>query len=319
MERNIFYILGIEICVKKSNILDEKTDAIVNPANVLLKMGGGLARKMKEKGGEIIEKEAIKYGKINPGDAIFTNAGDLTNKYIIHTATVDENFKTNYEIIRNCMKNTYKLAEKLNIKSISFPALGCGTGKLKSEKVAEIMIEETLKYLSGKFELEKINFVIYKKRDYENFVSVFEKYLKNLTKKTYKNPIPTVDIIIEYKEGIVLIERKNYPFGWAIPGGFVEYGESCEETAIREAKEETGLDIENLKQFKTYSAPGRDPRFHTISTVFIAKGKGNLKSGDDAKNAGIFNKNNLPDNIAFDHRNIIEEYFKFRINKLRSS
>ncbi|MCM8784915.1 MAG: NUDIX hydrolase [Candidatus Omnitrophica bacterium] len=144
-----------------------------------------------------------------------------------------------------------------------------------------------------------------------------------MTKKTYKNPIPTVDIIIEYGDGIVLIERKNYPFGWAIPGGFVEYGESCEQTAIREAKEETGLDIYNLKQFKTYSKPGRDPRFHTISTVFTAKGKGVLKSGDDAKNAKIFNKDNLPENIAFDHRNIIEEYFEsmklrsYEVKKLR--
>ncbi|MCS7180432.1 MAG: NUDIX hydrolase, partial [bacterium] len=111
---------------------------------------------------------------------------------------------------------------------------------------------------------------------------------------------------------IVLIERKNYPFGWAIPGGFVEYGESCEETAIREAKEETGLDVEDLKQFKTYSRPGRDPRFHTISTVFIAKGKGNLKSGDDAKNASIFNRENLPKYMAFDHKKILIDYYKHK-------
>ncbi|MCM8818405.1 MAG: NUDIX hydrolase [Candidatus Omnitrophica bacterium] len=126
--------------------------------------------------------------------------------------------------------------------------------------------------------------------------------------------MPTVDIIIEYENGIVLVKRKNYPFGWAIPGGFVEYGESCEQTAIREAKEETGLDIEDLQQFKTYSKPDRDPRFHTITTCFVAKGKGILKGGDDAEKAKVFNKKNLPDNIAFDHRDIIEEYF----NKLRS-
>ncbi len=128
----------------------------------------------------------------------------------------------------------------------------------------------------------------------------------------YVNPIPTVDIIIEYKNGIVLIERKNFPFGWAIPGGFVDYGESLEEAAIREAKEETNLDVELICQLHTYSSPDRDPRQHTISTVFIAKGKGELKGKDDAKNAKIFTKRNLPENIAFDHEEILNDYFKFK-------
>ena len=126
----------------------------------------------------------------------------------------------------------------------------------------------------------------------------------------YKNPVPTVDIIIEYNHGIVLIERKNYPYGWAIPGGFVDYGESLETAAIREAKEETNLDIELTCQLHTYSSPNRDPRQHTISTVFIAKGRGLLKPRDDAKNAHVFTKDTLPENIAFDHREILNDYFK---------
>ena len=126
----------------------------------------------------------------------------------------------------------------------------------------------------------------------------------------YKNPIPTVDIIIEYKKGIVLINRRNFPFGWAIPGGFVDYGESLEQAAIREAKEETNLDITLTTQLHTYSSPDRDPRQHTISTVFTAIGKGELKGKDDALEAEIFYKNNLPDNIAFDHRKILYDYFK---------
>ena len=130
--------------------------------------------------------------------------------------------------------------------------------------------------------------------------------------KEYKNPYPTVDIIIEIDNGIILIERKNPPYGWAIPGGFVDYGESLESSAVREAKEETGLDIENLHQFHTYSQPGRDPRGHTISTVFIAKGKGIPKASDDAIDIGIFIKDNLPENLAFDHRQILEDYFKNR-------
>lgn len=135
----------------------------------------------------------------------------------------------------------------------------------------------------------------------------------------YKNPYPTVDIIIEYRGGIVLIKRRNPPYGWAIPGGFVEYGESLPEAAIREAKEETSLDIKLIEQFYTYSKPSRDPRFHTISTVFIAKGEGELKSADDASEAGVFNKDSLPQEIAFDHREILMDYFYYKETALRPS
>lgn len=131
-------------------------------------------------------------------------------------------------------------------------------------------------------------------------------------KDNRRNPLPTVDIIIEINDGIVLIKRKNPPEGWALPGGFVDYGESLETAAIREAKEETGLDIQIIRQFHTYSDPSRDPRHHTISTVFIAKANGLPVAGDDAANAKIFNKSNLPGKIAFDHRNILEDYFQRR-------
>lgn len=130
-----------------------------------------------------------------------------------------------------------------------------------------------------------------------------------MEEKKYRNPVPTVDIIIEMPEGIVLIKRKNFPPGWAIPGGFVDYGESLEEAAAREAREETGLKITELKQFHTYSAPGRDPRQHTISTVFTARGRGILKADDDAEEAGIFTQDDLPENFAFDHEEILREYF----------
>ena len=99
-----------------------------------------------------------------------------------------------------------------------------------------------------------------------------------------RNPIPTVDIIIELEnKGIILIKRKNPPPGWAIPGGFVDYGESLEQTAIREAKEETSLDVELILQFHTYSDPKRDKRMHTLTTDYVAKCKGIPKADDDAK------------------------------------
>lgn len=126
-----------------------------------------------------------------------------------------------------------------------------------------------------------------------------------------RNPYPTVDIIVEKNDGVVLIRRKNPPYGWALPGGFIEYGESAEEAAVREAKEETNLEIDLKELFHVYSAPDRDPRFHTISIVFIAKGSGKLKAGDDAGDARVFYEGNLPENIAFDHRKILNHYFRY--------
>ena len=135
-----------------------------------------------------------------------------------------------------------------------------------------------------------------------------------------KNPVPTVDIIIEIKrddgkEGIILIERKNPPYGWALPGGFVDYGESLEQAAVREAKEETSLDIELIEQFHTYSEPGRDPRLHTISTVFIARASGKPIAKDDAKNIGIFTEEEINFPLAFDHSKIIKDYFEYKKRK----
>ncbi len=135
--------------------------------------------------------------------------------------------------------------------------------------------------------------------------------------RVYRNPLLTVDIIIEIAgKGIVLIERKNPPPGWAIPGGYVDYGESLETAAIREAKEETGLDIKNLKQFRAYSAPDRDPRSHTVTMVFIAGGSGNPVAADDAANLGIFSLDELPKNLAFDHALILSDYSEYRKSRV---
>ncbi len=129
----------------------------------------------------------------------------------------------------------------------------------------------------------------------------------------YRNPVPTVDIIIEIEEdaggpGVVLIRRKNPPHGWALPGGFVDYGESLEDAAVREAREETSLDVDLVRQFHTYSDPSRDPRGHTVSTVFIAKARGVPAGADDALEAGVFRLDDLPGPIAFDHAAILEDY-----------
>jgi len=124
----------------------------------------------------------------------------------------------------------------------------------------------------------------------------------------HRNPVPTVDIIIEYEGGIVLIERRNPPPGWALPGGFIDRGESAESAAVREAAEETGLALSDLRQFHVYSDPDRDPRLHTITTVFVASGSGRLEASDDAVNARVVDPTRLPEEVAFDHREIIADY-----------
>jgi ADP-ribose pyrophosphatase YjhB (NUDIX family) len=128
----------------------------------------------------------------------------------------------------------------------------------------------------------------------------------------YRNPVPTVDIIIETPKGIVLIERRNAPHGWAIPGGFVDYGETLEAAARREAKEETSLDVELKSLLYVYSHPSRDPRQHTVSAVFIAKAEGTPRAADDAKSLRVFKPAKLPAELAFDHRKILDDYLKFR-------
>lgn len=130
--------------------------------------------------------------------------------------------------------------------------------------------------------------------------------------RRYKNPVPTVDIIIEHPEGLVLIERAKPPYGWALPGGFVEYGESLEEAALREAREETGLKVSLLGQFHTYSDPDRDPRQHTITTVYVARGAGRPQAATDAARLKIFSPAALPAKLAFDHARILADYLKVR-------
>jgi 8-oxo-dGTP diphosphatase len=137
----------------------------------------------------------------------------------------------------------------------------------------------------------------------------------------YKNPAPTVDLIIELVDRphrpIILIERLNPPYGWALPGGFVDYGESVETAALREAKEEIGLDVTLIEQFQVYSDPNRDARQHTISLVFLATAIGTPTAGDDAKHLSVFELWQLPQNLCFDHDRILQDYQRYRHYGLR--
>ena len=131
------------------------------------------------------------------------------------------------------------------------------------------------------------------------------------------HPLPTVDVVIEIGDRIVLIRRRNPPPGWALPGGFVDAGESVGDAARREAREETALDVELTELLGVYSDPSRDPRGPTISAVFVGRATGTPQAGDDAAGAELFGENDLPAPLAFDHAQILADYFRYRRTGVR--
>ena len=133
-----------------------------------------------------------------------------------------------------------------------------------------------------------------------------------MTAKKSEGPRPTVDVVIEVDGGIVLIRRRHPPEGWAIPGGFIDVGESAEQAARREMQEETSLDVELVALLGVYSDPRRDPRGHTISAVYVGRAQGQPRAADDAADVGTFTEKNLPQPLAFDHAKILADYFHYR-------
>ena len=306
-----------EIQVVQGDITEIKADAIVNAANNRLVMGGGVAGAIKKKGGVGIEAEAVKAGPIAIGASVATGAGALPVRYVIHAATMGMDFATDEAKVRAACRSALAKAEELKISSIVLPALGCGVGGFPLLASAKIMAQEVYRYLRAKeVTLREITFCLLDKKAVEAFREGVTGYLTHVTQELEKGPFVTVDAIIEMPSGgggdeqeIIVIERSNPPFGFALPGGFVEYGESLEEAVKREAQEETGMALRGLRQFHTYSDAGRDPRFHTIATVFIAQGEGSPSAGDDAQGLKVVTlKEAAGMAFAFDHKTIIEEY-----------
>jgi len=289
-------------------------DAIVNPTNRNLTMDEGLAGIIKKKGGAAIEEEAMSKVPLMEGEAVETQAGKLKAKNVIHAVTVGPMKETNQDIIRKAVKSSLECAARLKVQSMAFPALGTGVGGFPLVGSGKIMVQEIIKFLrNADHHLQQVTFCLYDTESYKEFNDSMRKYMHHLVEILGPGPYVTVDIIIELPHGIILIERSNPPYGWSLPGGFLDYGENLERAAIREAKEETNLDLINLRQFHTYSNPNRDPRFHTISTVFIAQGRGTAQSGSDAKDLKVVRYEDLPQlEYAFDHKDIIKEYLMER-------
>lgn len=305
-------IKDVEIRIVCGDITAVKAEALVNAANNRMLMGGGVAGDIKRAGGEEIEKEAVCRGPVEIGESVATSAGRLTAKYVIHAATMGMDFRTDEQKIRAACRSALGLAAGLGISSVVFPALGCGTGGFSYKAAAKIMAQEVHRLLSGG-KAGGLKEIIFCLKD-KGAAAVFEKnvcgYLEYMT-RILKQPFLTVDAIIETEGGIVIIKRSNPPFGWALPGGFVDYGESLEDAVKREAREETGLEMSDLRQFHTYSDPERDPRFHTVGTVFIGRSAGTPAAGDDAAEVRVVSRQVLAAmEFAFDHKRIIGDYLK---------
>ena len=307
-------VRNIDVQIVKGDLTELAVDAIVNAANNELVMGGGVAGVIKRKGGAEIEAEAVKLAPIKVGEAVATKAGKLKAKYVIHAATMALDHKTDEHLVRSSCASAFKRAAELGLSSIAFPALGCGVGRFPLIACAKILSQEALRVARDSAEdapLESIIFCLY---DDEAF-GVFEKqvygYLRHVIEDLAWGPYICVDGLIEVDNGIVIIERTNPPFGFALPGGFVDRGESLETAVRREAMEETGLELADLKQFHTYSDPKRDPRFHTITTMFTAKGVGKPVAGDDAGALKVVPFGELRKmKFAFDHNRVIEDYLR---------
>lgn len=249
--------------------------------------------------------------KINKTNILITRQG--LSEPVDITVNMEDVLAAPGEVIR---EETYKvliLAQEKKTRSLCFSFLGFIEKEPGWAVVSKLMAQEIFRYFRNFAEpvLEKIIFVLADDIAYNIFNKNVCSYLEYTNKKISQGPFVTVDGIVQYHGGIVLIERSNPPFGWALPGGFVDYGESVEEAVAREINEETSLNFKDFRQFKVYSSPDRDPRFHTVSVVFSGKGEGRLCAADDAKNAAVFSLDALPQDIAFDHRRIIEEFFKF--------
>ena len=201
------------------------------------------------------------------------------------------------------------------VGSVAIEALGVASGKMSAVTAGKIMAQEAIRFArAGSTRTSRITFCCpAEENDYAVFEKTVNGYVKHFLDVLIWGPFVTVDAIIEVPEGIVLVKRSNPPLGFALPGGFVDYGESLEQAVLREAREETGLSLIDLAQFHTYSEPSRDPRFHTITTVFSARAEGIPRAGDDAADVRVVRPSDIGElPFAFDHKQVLQDWMTGR-------
>lgn len=249
--------------------------------------------------------------RMNAGTVSHDSGKKLPAKYVIYAQTRLEGHKSDEQAVRGACRKALRLADKLKARSVAISALGQEAGfPLKAS--AKILAQEVLRHFNdGESQIKELFLCAGDKESFKALNQDVFGYLDYILNKL-KCPFLTVDAIIDVRDGIVIIQRSNPPFGFALPGGFVDYGESLEDAVIREAKEETGLDLRDLRQFHTYSAVDRDPRFHTVTTVYVAHGEGKLKAGDDASSARVVPLREIESlEFAFNHKFVLRDYMKY--------
>jgi 8-oxo-dGTP diphosphatase len=222
--------------------------------------------------------------------------------------------------IRAACAEAIAAAVRSGAVSIALPAYGLGAGA-SPVMCAKILVQEAVRAARpGAPRLRSIALCCPWPAGFEAFQKTADGYLRHLLDVLIWGPFVTVDALIEVPDGIVVVRRSNPPLGYALPGGFVDYGESLEDAVRREAMEETGLELLDLEQMHTYSGPERDPRFHTISTVFTARAEGRPRAGDDAAAVRVLLPRDalrLP--FAFDHARVLADWLARRESPGRST
>ena len=212
--------------------------------------------------------------------------------------------------VRAAYRRALEEAEGHGHREVSLRALGVAGGGLSVTASGKIMAQEAIRFArSDPSHVRRVACAPHDRAAFEPFRKVVEGYVRHFLEVLAWGPLVVVDAIVEAPGGIVVIERFNPPSGFALPGGFVDYGESLEEAVRREIAEETGLEVSDLRQFHTYSDPSRDPRFHTVSTVFTAKAVGSPRAGDDAAAVRVVKPEEVPGlTFAFDHGRMLADW-----------
>jgi 8-oxo-dGTP diphosphatase len=208
-----------------------------------------------------------------------------------------------------CRRSLVRAADR-GARSVALPALGTGPGGVSPVISAKIMVQEAIRLArDSSTSVRVITMCCPRQSDHEPFAKTAEGYLRHFLDVLLWGPLVTVDAIIALPAGVVLVTRSNPPLGLALPGGFVDYGESLETAVRRESREETGLELLDLEQFATYSDPSRDPRFHTVTTVFSARAEGSPRAGDDAAGVRVVPVGEIDGlRFAFDHRQVLRDW-----------
>jgi ADP-ribose pyrophosphatase YjhB (NUDIX family) len=220
-------------------------------------------------------------------------------------------FEPTIDAVRKTACEALLRADAAGISAIAFGALGFVDGGLTATHASKVLAQEIFRYVKDvpfgrEPAVHRVVVAVADEATKKVYVKNIEGYIAYMSHKGLLGPYLTVDGIVAYQNGIVLIERTNPPLGWALPGGFVDYGETVETAVVREIKEETNLEFTDIDLLCVSSDPKRDARFHTVSVVYVGKGSGELRAGDDACGAKVFPLDALPQGIAFDHRALIE-------------